>query len=56
MLTCQPLPPAIDGRLSSLLANHVEVADAYHVCALRHQSLVDLIRDHQAGHSHDGAD
>lgn len=41
---CPVLPEAQDGRLSSLLQNHVDVVHAYHTCADRHGALVGLLR------------
>jgi hypothetical protein len=41
---CPPLPLASDGRLGTLLENHVEVAKAYNQdCAPNHNALVDLL-------------
>lgn len=41
---CEELPLARDGRLSSLLKNHVEVVQAYELCADRHGALVGWLR------------
>lgn len=44
---CEVLPLARDGRLSSLLKNHVEVVQAYERCADRHGALAGWIRKRQ---------
>jgi hypothetical protein len=44
LVKCQDLPEVQDGRMSSLLLNHVEVAHQFHSCAQRHGDLVDVIR------------
>ena len=43
-LRCDPLPMAEDGRLGTLLKNHVETARLYHLCAQRHEGLVGVVR------------
>lgn len=43
-LRCDPLPQAEDGKLGTLLKNHVETARLYHLCAQRHEGLVQVIR------------
>ena len=53
MVRCPDLPMAKDGRLPSLMHNHVEVTRAYHLCAQRHSDLVDVVRSTQgAGAAH----
>ncbi len=42
---CDPLPKAEDGKLGTLLKNHVETARLYHLCAQRHDGLVGVVRD-----------
>lgn len=44
-LRCDPLPKAEDGKLGTLLKNHVETARLYHLCAQRHDGLVGVVRD-----------
>ena len=52
-LRCDPLPMAEDGRLGTLLKNHVETARLYHLCAQRHGDLVEVVRSTQgAGAAH----
>ena len=41
---CDPLPKAEDGKLGTLLKNHVETARLYHLCAQRHEGLVGVVR------------
>lgn len=41
---CPALPEAKDGKLGTLLQNHIETARAYHLCAGRHRDLVDVVR------------
>ena len=43
-LRCDPLPQAEDGKLGTLLKNHVETARLYHLCAQRHEGLVGVVR------------
>lgn len=47
MLACEPIPVVKDGRLSSLIENHVETAQLYHECSERHEALVAIIRTMQ---------
>ncbi len=44
LLECDELPKAEDGKLSTLLQNHVEVAKLYHLCAQRHADLAGVLR------------
>lgn len=48
-LRCDPLPKAEDGKLGTLLKNHVETARLYHLCAQRHGDLVGVLRAAQDG-------
>lgn len=41
---CAPLPEVEDGRLSSLIENHVASVRLYHECAQRHADLVEVVR------------
>ena len=47
LVRCEALPPAEDGALATLMQNHVEVARLYHLCAQRHDGLVEVIRGTQ---------
>ena len=47
MLPCEELPMAKDGRLSSLLQNHVEVVQHYYLCSDRHRALAGWLRMQQ---------
>lgn len=47
LLKCAELPASKDGKLGTLLQNHVETARLYHVCAGRHRDLVDVVRAQQ---------
>ena len=49
LVECDPLPDATDGKLATLLTNHIEVAHQYHLCAQRHGDLVAVVRKAQAG-------
>lgn len=40
---CPDLPELKDGRLSSILSNHIETARLYSNCKQRHADLVDVI-------------
>lgn len=40
----QQLPAAADGRVETLLQNHVDVASQYHACQQRHADLVEAVR------------
>ena len=42
---CPALPAPESGRLSDLLANHVEVAGQYHACQARHAGLVRWVEE-----------
>lgn len=44
LVPCAALPEARDGKLASLIENHIEVVHLYYDCAERHRSLVDVIR------------
>lgn len=44
LVRCDPLPMAEDGKLGTLLKNHVETARLYHLCAQRHEGLVGVVR------------
>ena len=44
LIPCPALPDAKDGKLGTLLQNHVEVVHAYHTCARRHGDLADVAR------------
>jgi hypothetical protein len=44
MVLCADLPHAKDGRLSSLMENHVETVQLYYACADRHEALVAAVR------------
>lgn len=60
MIPCAPLPEVRDGRLASLLENHIETAQLYHECAERHLALTRVLRAVQgsgpASGAHDGSD
>lgn len=43
-MPCAALPAAEDGKLASLIENHIEVVHRYYDCAERHRALVDVIR------------
>ncbi|MBL8260917.1 MAG: hypothetical protein JNM58_00730 [Xanthomonadaceae bacterium] len=43
----EELPPAVDSRLPSLLANHDEVAAIYHECASGKGGLVEAVQEWQ---------
>lgn len=45
LLPCEELPLARDGRMSSLLQNHVEVVQQYYACADRHRALAGWARE-----------
>lgn len=47
LVPCSPLPEVEDGRLSSLIENHVATAHLYHDCAARHRSLAAAVRVQQ---------
>lgn len=47
MQPCAPLPRARDGRLQSLISNHIATAQAYHACAETHDNLVAVVRTMQ---------
>lgn len=47
MQPCAPLPRARDGRLQSLISNHIATAQAYHECAESHDNLIALVRTMQ---------
>lgn len=41
---CPALPVLADGKLSSILSNHVESARLYALCKQKHADLVDGVR------------
>ena len=47
LVQCEALPDAQDGKLPTLMQNHIEVARLYHLCAQRHGDLVDVLRSTQ---------
>lgn len=47
MQPCAPLPRVRDGRLQSLISNHVATAQAYHECAEAHDNLIAVVRTMQ---------
>lgn len=47
MQPCAPLPRVRDGRLQSLISNHIATAQAYHDCAESHDNLIALVRTMQ---------
>lgn len=51
-MPCTTLPMAQDGKLSTLMHNHVEVARLYHQCSQRHTDLVGVVRGIVDGSSH----
>lgn len=55
MVKCPALPLSTDGKLSTLLVNHVDVTKAYHVCADRHADLVDALREQLASDEKGGS-
>lgn len=45
MQECEPLPDAQDGKLPTLLQNHIEVARLYHQCKQRQADLSGVVRE-----------
>ena len=45
MKRCEDLPKAEDGRLPTLILNHVEVRGYYEECSTRHNILIDRIKE-----------
>lgn len=45
MQYCEDAVVAEDGRLSTLLRNHVELRGQYEECKVRHNALVDRINE-----------
>lgn len=52
MLECDDLPTAEDGKLATLLQNHVDVARLYHLCVQRHADLVGVLRAQESDGGH----
>ena len=47
LVECEALPDAQDGKLPTLMQNHIEVPHLYHLCAQRHGDLVHVLRSTQ---------
>lgn len=44
LLHCGPLPEIEDGKLATLIENHLASVQLYHACSARHAALVEAVR------------